>query len=259
MITPFRRSWPHSIWRRQRCTGSVTWRGRWLDRCCLIGLWSLRSWWVCWSGSLGGRKVADTSLPEHRAGRFTEGQPGGAVSAQGDLSTAVSDLDGGTMDFKIVEEKVHVAIDCLLSNDSYLLEVDANERAITHWLGVYLHEQFEDWDVDCEYNRQLKNTKRLFSEKWESPPDLAPDGTPPAFDTNAKTVYPDIIIHRRGTDRNLLVIEVKKTSSDVDNEFDLRKLCLYREQLHYRYGLFMRIAVGKDFDQSHEPYMEWIR
>jgi hypothetical protein len=35
-------------------------------------------------------KVADIFLPEHRAGRFAESQPGDAVSAEGDLIQPVS-------------------------------------------------------------------------------------------------------------------------------------------------------------------------
>jgi len=150
-----------------------------------------------------------------------------------------------------VEQKLEAAVQCLLDRDSYLLEVDANERSITHRLAVYLQQKFEDRNVDCEYNRQLENTKKLFPRDLSAPQHL----DDPAFDEDARTAYPDIIVHRRGTDKNLLVIEVKKTSSCVDESYDLCKLQLYKEQLGYKYALFLRLSVGTDRD---EPYLYWI-
>jgi len=57
--------------------------------------------------------------------------------------------------------KVANAISCLLEIDSYLLEIDVNERTITHRLAMYLQEEFEDWDVDCEYNRYIYQVKQI--------------------------------------------------------------------------------------------------
>lgn len=84
------------------------------------------------------------------------------------------------------------------------------------------------WYVDCEYNRDIAvgeyYSKRLnFSRR-----DLN-FLTPSVEDENGSTVFPDVIVHRRGKNGkqggNLLVIEAKKTSSGDDGEFDrLKKL-----------------------------------
>jgi len=93
--------------------------------------------------------------------------------------------------------------------DKDLLLIDVNERSITHRLGIYLQEQFPEWDVDCEYNRLIDNkkqmvlTKRLKAKIGETTPE----------DTQAKTVYPDLIIHHRISTENLVVIEVKKSTN----------------------------------------------
>jgi hypothetical protein len=99
-----------------------------------------------------------------------------------------------------IPKKVQSALDKLMQCDSSLLQIDANERSITHRLAMYLQEEFEDWDVDGEYNRDNHPVKRLrLTEEFAQ-----------TNDTDGKTVFPDIIIHHRRTDQNLLVIEVKK-------------------------------------------------
>ncbi len=58
----FKRSWRRSTLMKRRCTGSVTWHGRSLHRCCPIGLRSPGSWRSCWSGSLVSEKVTGALL-----------------------------------------------------------------------------------------------------------------------------------------------------------------------------------------------------
>ena len=103
-----------------------------------------------------------------------------------------------------LEEKIIRAADGLLKHDAYLLAHDVNERSITHQLAIHVKQQFPEWDVDCEYNRNHDNVKRL---------DLPPRNNIRAGDLNATTVFPDVIVHRRGSDDNLVVIEVKKSSN----------------------------------------------
>src|SRR6266849_4642234 len=95
-------------------------------------------------------------------------------------------------------EAVLKALDSLLKKDAYLLRVDANERSISHRLATYLQLELPKWHVDCEYNRDEIDPKRI--EYLGLDPDDA--------DTEAKTVYPDIIAHMRGKKNNYLVVEV---------------------------------------------------
>ena len=102
----------------------------------------------------------------------------------------------------------------LLERDAYLLQHNLNERTITHRLALYMQQHLPDWDVDCEYNRNHDDPKTIPIERTSVTTD----------DTNARTVFPDIIVHRRGTDENLLVLELKKTTNGEPSDVDLAKL-----------------------------------
>jgi hypothetical protein len=131
-----------------------------------------------------------------------------------------------------VKQRIIKAIVDLYRDDHDLFHVDANERSISHKLAVHLQKRFPYWHVDCEYNRRGQETKRLVL----SFTNLA------ATDTEAKTVYPDIIVHRRGTRENLLVIEIKKQNGQEETR-DLVKLKAFKTDPNfaYQYGVFLRL------------------
>ncbi|RQO81406.1 hypothetical protein [Acidovorax sp. FJL06] len=141
-------------------------------------------------------------------------------------------------------EAVARALFELLRNDHDLLGIDANERSITFRFAMYLQQYFPDWSVDCEYNRDGIEPKRLGHLE------LYPDSE----DVEAKTVFPDVIVHRRGTRRNFLVLEFKKSTSRVDRQIDLRKLRGYKQQLGYEHALF--VEVGTE-GQAIISMLEW--
>src|SRR2546427_8109761 len=101
-----------------------------------------------------------------------------------------------------IKKRVEVGLGILSRNDFFLLEHRVNERSVSHKLAEYLQRQFPDWNVDCEYNKKGLSTKELDTIR--------------ECDEQRTTdrVFPDIIIHRRNTDDNLLVIEVKHQSDD---------------------------------------------
>lgn len=148
-----------------------------------------------------------------------------------------------------IKKKVYIAIDLLIKNDSFLLKNDVNERSISHKLAEYLQQQFPEYNVDCEYNR-IKNQKMdhaYITKKINLPiSELRSD------DTTAKTVYPDIIIHKRGTENNLVVIEIKKKLSDEDKKYDINKLEAFKKQLGYKNSLFI------EFDNKGSFEKKWI-
>jgi hypothetical protein len=117
------------------------------------------------------------------------------------------------------------AIQELLSSDRELLIRDVNERTITSSLAEHLRPRFPQWSVDCEYNRDGDAIKRA----------------------GARSVLPDIIVHRRGAADNLLVIEVKKSNSREPDDLDLEKLRAFRRPpLQYQAALFLKVIVGPD-------------
>lgn len=137
------------------------------------------------------------------------------------------------------------AINALLETDRYLLEVDANERSIAHRFAVHLQAQLPELNIDCEYNRDGVDPKRI--EHF----DLDPNSE----DTEAKTVFPDIIAHVRGTKRNYLVIELKKSTNRVDRRVDYGKLAGYKRDLGYDFALYVELYAG---NKSGVAKVEWV-
>lgn len=131
---------------------------------------------------------------------------------------------------------IAAALDRLMEFDAHLLQVDVNERTLTHRFAVYLQEQLRDWHVDCEYNRNGPDPKRL----------ILHDLQPAADDTIGQTVFPDVIVHMRDTPQNYVVIEFKKTSSRIPDRVDLHKLQAFKHdvRLRYEYALFVVLQVG---------------
>lgn len=142
-------------------------------------------------------------------------------------------------------EAVLLALRDLLERDSRLLDIDANERSITFRFAMHLQAHLRDWNVDCEFNRDGIEPKRLGHME------LYPDSE----DEEAKTVFPDVIAHRRGTKENFLVLEFKKSTSHVNRETDRRKLLGYKRQLGYAHALFVEVGTG---GQANVAALEWM-
>jgi len=64
-------------------------------------------------------------------------------------------------------------------------------------------------------------------------------------DTDAQTVFPDIIARIRGSHRrNYLAIEVKKGTSRKGSDVDFQKLEAYKRELNYLFALFVEFRTG---------------
>lgn len=137
---------------------------------------------------------------------------------------------------EFVELALNYSLAQLLRSDGEILAMDVNERSISHRLASYLEAFFQGWNVDCEYNRNHDDPKRLEIRRRNVQSD----------DTQATTVFPDIIIHRRGSDENFVVIEMKKTSSQETDDYDLEKLKAFKEQLGYQYAIFVKVRTGSN-------------
>jgi len=151
-----------------------------------------------------------------------------------------------------IKRRIIAAICALYRYDRELLDRDVNERSITHKLAEYLQREFPGWHVDCEYNRCEGDPKRIrLNSSQKELCDLFPEIKPD--DLEAKTVFPDIIIHKRKTDRNLVIIEVKKTNGQEDTkDIDKIEAFIKEEAYQYRYGLFLRL--GPDGPSKCELY-----
>ncbi|MFZ6019203.1 MAG: hypothetical protein ACOYXO_06275, partial [Chloroflexota bacterium] len=127
-------------------------------------------------------------------------------------------------------------------------------RSLTHKLAEYLQDEFPVWHVDCEYNRRHDQVKRLHFEGGDINPN----------DTEYRTIVPDMIVHRRRTDQNLIVLEVKKAGGIVETH-DIEKLRAFTRDSQYRYhmGLFLRIGAISDLElwvfREGKKNMSWTK
>jgi len=155
----------------------------------------------------------------------------GRTKLAGPQETSGTPTESPLLSMSEIAARLEAAILRLNSDDAYLLRHDGGERSVSHRLAVYLEREFAGWNVDCEYNRDGAIPKRLH---------ILPD-VMGGEDSDARTVYPDIVVHRRGaTGPNLLVIEVKKDG--LDESFDLEKLEAYRSEFRYLAAVLVRIG-----------------
>ena len=157
-----------------------------------------------------------------------------------------------------IKTLLHQAIDKLLQNDVWLLANNLSEQSISHKIAFYLQSLFTDYNVDCEYNGDIHrgNNKKAISVLKRDLQQIGLLRHVEASDlekefTN-RAVFPDIIIHRRGTnDHNLCIIEVKKSTSNVPYDYDYIKLRSYTSNnydnnLKYQLGIFIEAVIEQD-------------
>lgn len=136
-----------------------------------------------------------------------------------------------------IDEKLKSSLALLYQQDLYLLKEDSAETSIAHRLALYLQQKFDAWHVDCEYNRDYSGEiKRI----------------------NGKIVRPDIIVHRRETRRdNLVIILIKKMARNRSGKKkDLEQLRAYKKDLGYRYAIFLEIGTGcEDYGKCSFKYV----
>lgn len=139
---------------------------------------------------------------------------------------------------------VRQALDELIARDTFLISEMADERALTHRLGMYLQRLMFDMDVDCEYNRVGM-------------------GGDPKRANNDDLIIPDVIVHHRGKSENLIIIEAKKNSSVSGRSDDLDRLVEMTDQdrkstYHYQVGYFIDFQVRTDSQtkalESHQYF-----
>lgn len=137
------------------------------------------------------------------------------------------------------------ALRTLLLRDAFLLEVDANERSIAYRLAMYLQMGLPDLHIDCEYNRDGVDPKKIQHLGLYPVDD----------DTEARTVFPDIIAHKRGTNENYLVIELKKSTNSANRAIDYAKLRGYKKTLEFQFALFIELATDSEAGVS---VVDWV-
>jgi hypothetical protein len=142
-------------------------------------------------------------------------------------------------------DKVVGALGEFYPREVHLLEKDLGERTLTHRLAVYLESRFAGWDVDCDYNRLGERRLRL------------PKGSIVSTDDElGKSVYPDIVVHRRMIPENLLAIEVRKAANHQPPEHDRHKLrAMTDPHLWHAFRIGVLLTLAKTNVAASEVYL----
>lgn len=125
-------------------------------------------------------------------------------------------------------------------NDCTQVSNHVSERGIVFRFGIYFESyikelsEFRDYNIDVEYNRNNYDMKRLPS---------FPNGT-----------YPDLIMHRRGSNKhNLLIIEFK-TWWGTDIISDINKVREFMDPVgEYKYKQGLSVVLDKE-----NPVCHWV-
>lgn len=153
-------------------------------------------------------------------------------------------------DIQIVMDSVDEALHLLYENDRYLIynqtkrsdrrDNHVSERGIVFRFGIYLDQIckkkkfFDSYNIDTEYNRNFNGPKYLPN---------SPNGS-----------FPDLIIHKRGSNEfNLLIVEFK-TWWDNNNKTDIKKIEEFMDPNgKYGYKLGLSVILEKE-----KPVNKWV-
>ena len=142
---------------------------------------------------------------------------------------------------KIVETSLQILYVKEIDN----IRRDVSERTICTKLVAILADHFPDHAVDAELNKHGVHSKTI----------LLPDQNGVL---TKNLVSPDIVVHQPNHDEeNILVIEVKKSTNPIPDKYDLQKLSHLRQQIGYRFALFLRLPTGQQANVRNVR-MVWV-
>jgi len=173
------------------------------------------------------------------------------------------------MEIDEIKEKTLVCIKKLEENEIEIIQNDINERTIAHKLAEYLQVEFNKYNVDIEYNRNLEIgeyepkyallVKKGFEEAYQETKSNDED----IVDFMEQvTTYPDIIIHKRGNnENNILIIEIKKNNNKTKWEIDKKKLEAFTREKNnegygYKLGMHLIVSINKPWTK---PIYNWYQ
>lgn len=128
---------------------------------------------------------------------------------------------------------VQGALQITYKMDYNLIERKVHERNIVFRFGIYLQNilyedrELKGYNLDFEYNKNLKGVKRTIDFK---------NGT-----------YPDILLHKRGCNKNNIMVIEFKTWWNRNNSNDLIKLQNFTSKHGgYNYKIGLSIIIEKE-------------
>lgn len=139
-------------------------------------------------------------------------------------------------------------------HESQLIEFKVSERALTHKLAEHLQKRFKEYNVDCEYNKIGKDPKRVQNLIAQMKLSGKCNADCDTCTKNKCVIFPDIIVHRRGEDDNLMVIEAKTGWSREKRSNDLKKLTALIESDEFKYKLGVALRFFEDFNSTLKSF-----
>ncbi|AAL94760.1 hypothetical protein C7Y58_05880 [Fusobacterium nucleatum subsp. nucleatum ATCC 25586] len=145
-----------------------------------------------------------------------------------------------------------------LKDEKEIIRIDINERTLSARLMFHLQtilledelyrEKYKTYSVDCEYNRINEIEYKIlkvceYIEKTKN------------FEEVDKKVYPDIIVHKRNENNNLIVIEMKKANSYIKKKENdknrLKAMTNPRKLNNFNYILGVYFEVDTTGNNNH--------
>lgn len=160
------------------------------------------------------------------------------------------------MSINAIKENITSSLLTLFREDNHILKHNGSERSMAHCLARHLSPLFEKYHIDCEYNLNIENergkkTIELLHYKLKECDKNTANRYCRVIGGKkfySVSVFPDIIIHKRGTnDSNFLAIEIKKSTSKVQHSYDYCKLEHYTNSntaWKYKHGCFIKIHTN---------------
>ncbi len=131
------------------------------------------------------------------------------------------------------------SINEVYTHDSYLIKNKVHERTIVGRFAIYFQKRlnqmgYSNFNLDIEYNKDHSNPKRTKNF--------------------SRGTYPDVVVHKRGSnEHNLCLIEFK-TWWDNYIDKDIAKLKDFTDEKDkYKYGIGFSIILNRD-----TPYIQAV-
>jgi hypothetical protein len=148
-------------------------------------------------------------------------------------------------DYDLIRASLEDAVSETLRMDWDLVALGCHEQAIAHRIAIYLERAFPTYHTDCEYNRRKHHVKDYPAESGRV----------------RKKMRPDIIVHRRNGEMNVLAVEMK-ANANKSSSCDPQKLqALYSDADYlYKGTAFVRIfnSIQDIRDGQLRALIQWF-
>ena len=159
------------------------------------------------------------------------------------------------METSEIRQKFDDALRSFYADEELLIKYKVSERALTHKLAEHLQKLFSNYNVDCEYNRVGNSDRKRLDLLMGNDPNCPGDCD--QCTNNRCVIFPDIIVHHRGTDDNLLVIEAKTVWGKRSQERDFTKLEKLTASKEYHYQLGIAFHFAKTYAEALKNVIEY--